>query len=104
MTSLSGGVGIIKSTRTMVMLAACPVSAQEGLIGGRRAKVTTNDRRYSASGITQRSGAEATSVVMYEVTPSRRLEGTKASPIHNARARQWATVPVVTPMAAGPSP
>ena len=53
-----------------------------------------------------RDFAEATSVVMYEVTPSSRLEGMKASAIHSPCARQCPTglVVVVMPMAAGLSP
>src|SRR5262245_18038268 len=48
-------------------------------------KATTNVRRYSASGAIQRSGTGAMSVEKYVVTPSIRLDGMNASPIHVAR-------------------
>src|SRR5688500_6074243 len=54
-------------------------------------KVRTKVIRYSASGTTQSSGTAATSVEMYAVTASIRLDGTKDSPIHRARRPQVTT-------------
>ena len=45
-------------------------------IRGRRAKALTKVRRYSASGTTQSSGADAMSVLMCAVTPSKSADGT----------------------------
>jgi hypothetical protein len=50
-------------------------------------KTTTNENRYSDSGITHNSGIGVMSVVMKAVTPSMRLEGTNVSPIHRSRRR-----------------
>src|SRR5690606_26214090 len=49
-----------------------------GMIG-RLWKAMTKVSRYSASGMTQRNGAEATSVARWAVTPSIRLDGAAAS-------------------------
>ncbi|MDQ3922305.1 MAG: hypothetical protein M3248_08215, partial [Actinomycetota bacterium] len=42
----------------------------------------TKEKRYRESGITHKRGTGVMSVVMKAVTPSIKLEGTKASPIH----------------------
>src|SRR5215212_8067886 len=52
-----------------------------------REKTTTKENRYNESGKTQSSGTGVMSVVMKAVTPSIRLEGTNASPIHLRRLK-----------------
>ena len=51
-------------------------------------KAMTNVSRYSASGTTQRKGAEATSVDRWAVTPSIKLEGAAARRTRMALSRQ----------------
>src|SRR5919199_761546 len=51
----------------------------------------TNEKRYKERGSTQSNGMGAKSVVMKEVTPSIRLEGTKVSPIHRSRRKSVGT-------------
>src|SRR5688572_26615992 len=63
-------------------------AAMLGVTRGRRAKATTNVRRYTASGSTDSNGKDATSVEMYVVTPSIRLEAMSAVPTHRARVLQ----------------
>src|SRR3954451_23020391 len=59
-------------------------------------KTSTNEKRYKERGTTHSSGTGARSVVIKDVTPSIRLEGTNVSPIHRSR-RKSVGVPVVSP-------
>src|SRR4029077_13128285 len=52
---------------------------------GLRAKTTTNDARYAASGIVHRRGAGATSVVMYVVTATSCADGIAARSAQRSR-------------------
>src|SRR5919112_612920 len=51
-------------------------------------KTMTNEKRYSESGITHKSGTGEILVVTKAVTPSIRLDGTNVSPTHRARRSQ----------------
>src|SRR4051812_3571560 len=59
-------------------------------------KTITNENRYKERGTTQSNGTGAMSVVINDVTPSIRLEGTNVSPIHRSR-RKSVGDPVVGP-------
>ena len=66
---------------------ACSTRVTDKGIHGRVWKAMTKVSRYSASGITHRKGAEATSVERWAVTPSIRLDGAAASRISTAFSR-----------------
>src|SRR5215212_4281108 len=51
-------------------------------------KTMTNEKRYSESGITNKSGTGEILVVTKAVTPSIRLDGTNVNPTHRARRSQ----------------
>src|SRR5206468_1666554 len=55
---------------------------------GQRANTRMNVSKYKASGMTQKNGIAAMSVVKYVVSPSMRLEGAAASPIQRKRRNQ----------------
>src|SRR5262249_46501446 len=55
---------------------------------GSGGKATINVNRYNANGMIQKSGTEAMSVTMYVVTPSIKLDGTKASASQRNRCGQ----------------
>src|ERR671921_1810515 len=57
-------------------------------------KTMTNEKRYSESGITHKSGTGEILVVTKAVTPSIRLDGTNVSPTH--RARRQRVIPEAT--------
>ncbi len=61
------------------------VSTQRCGTGGRAAKTRMKVSRYRVRGIIHSSGTAATSVVMYIVTLSIRLDGTNASRTHRSR-------------------
>src|ERR1700759_4923903 len=58
-------------------------------MSGRDWKTMTKVRRYRASGTTQNSGTEATSVAICEVTARSRPEGTAASATQRPASRQF---------------
>src|SRR6185503_6589519 len=58
------------------------------VVAGFAPKVTANDSKYNARGITHNSGTAARSVLMNVVTPIVKLEGTKATAAQSARLRQ----------------
>ena len=68
---------------------------------GSLAKAMMNVSRYRASGITHSSGTEAMSVVMWKVTPSIRLDGTKAYPTQRRRSNPDGDGPVESGAAFG---
>ncbi len=72
---ITSGISTIGSTRTMI----------EWRSGGRRAKARMKVSRYSISGTTHSSGADAMSAVMCVVTPSNSDDGTNASAVHARR-------------------
>src|SRR5215210_4350917 len=61
--------------------ASMPLCISAGILTA-GANTMTKEKRYSESGITHKRGTGVMSVVMKAVTPSIKLEGTKASPIH----------------------
>src|SRR5919199_504218 len=62
-------------------LATMPLCIRAGILTA-GANTITKEKRYRESGITHKRGTGVMSVVMKAVTPSIKLEGTKASPIH----------------------
>src|ERR671932_228877 len=62
-------------------LATMPLCIRAGILTA-GAKTITKEKRYKESGITHKRGTGVMSVVMKAVTPSIKLEGTKASAIH----------------------
>src|SRR5918912_3505307 len=64
------------------IIALCTIS---GILECPWENTMTKENRYRLSGITHSSGTGVISVVTKEVTPSIKLEGTKASPIHLKR-------------------
>ena len=62
-------------------------ASQDGM-SGRRENALTKLSKYSVSGATHSSGAEAMSVLMWPVTASRRAEGTALYANQPARRRQ----------------
>ena len=69
-------IGCIQST----IVCGMPVHAT-----GQRRNTRMKVNRYSASGMTQKRGMAAMSVVRYVVTPSMRLLGAAARPIQRSR-------------------
>jgi hypothetical protein len=62
-------------------LATMPLCIRAGILTA-GANTITKEKRYKESGITHKRGTGVMSVVMKAVTPSIKLEGTKASAIH----------------------
>jgi hypothetical protein len=62
-------------------LATMPLCIRAGILTA-GANTITKEKRYRESGITHKRGTGVMSVVMKAVTPSIKLEGTKASAIH----------------------
>src|SRR5919202_103798 len=76
-------VSMVTTTSAIAMgkAATIPLCIKAGILTA-GANTITKEKRYRESGITHKRGTGVMSVVMKAVTPSIKLEGTKASPIH----------------------
>src|ERR671932_2846919 len=76
-------VSMVTTTSAIAIgkLATMPLCIKAGILTA-GANTITKEKRYRESGITHKSGTGVMSVVINAVTPSIRLEGTKASAIH----------------------
>src|SRR5688572_19310417 len=74
------------------------IEAQDGLMICFLPNASMKVNRYSARGMIQISGTDAMSVVIKVVTPSIKVDGTKASTVHSSRlatptvSTSWSTV------------
>src|SRR5919202_5827421 len=76
-------VSMVTTTSAIAMgkAATMPLCIKAGILTA-GANTMTKEKRYRESGITHKRGTGVMSVVINAVTPSIRLEGTKASAIH----------------------